>query len=292
MIAITLSNSVSAFRSGGVSFTGALDAYTANINGAWSVSRRLLTSYTGKLIRVRETGGSTEADIGYSSNGNLDVAALAAHVGSNSGFITKIYSQVSPARDLVQSTAGRQLRIVNAGAIDYFHTSSVPCATSQTASTQGMETASFTALTDANYTLAMTCKVATQDIGARLGIGGSAAFAGDDGIGGLGSLYIGVNGPTTFEAGNRAVLNITAPYARSIAFTVTAAGHTLRTTALNNTSAFTTAAKTIEKWLLFYNLNLPTNSTNAQFCEGIAWTANRDSDMATVLAEMNTFYGL
>lgn len=279
-------------RFSGGGFVGPLDDYLTSMGSCWSVARRLLSSYEGPLIRVRETGGSTEADIGYDANGNLDVAALASHVGSNSGFITKIYSQTASSRDFVQATAGRQLRIVNAGTLDVFNGGTVPCAKGSTAGTHGMETATFTALTGADYTLAMVIKVATADVGRRVGLGASAAAAGDDGVGGLGSLYVGVSGPTTFEGGNRAVLTLTPPHATALAFTVTAAGHTLRTTAANNTSAFTTGAKNIEKWLLFYNLSLPANSTNAEFCEGVAWTANRDSDMSTVLAEMNTFYGL
>lgn len=277
----------------GAAFVGALDAYATSLNSAWSVSRRLLSSYSGPLIRVRETGGSTEADIRFNAAGNLDLAALATHVGSNSGFITKIYSQVAPACDLVQSTAGRQFRIVNAGAVDYFNSGSVPCAATQTNSTQGMETATFTALTGSDYTLASVFRVATANVGTRVSLGGSrAATFGDDGSGGTGSVYVGVTGPTSFEGGNRAVLALSVPYARSLAFTVTSAGHTLRTTAVSNTSAFTTGSKNIEKWLCLYNLGNPTNSLNAQFCEGFVWTANRDSDMATVLAEMNTFYGL
>lgn len=103
--------------SGAASFVGALDDYTADMAGAWSVSRRLLSSYEGPLIRVRRTSDNAEADIGYDEDGNLDEAVLLAHVGVSSGQVAKVYGQFA-AKDQVQATAGVQPRIVNAGVID------------------------------------------------------------------------------------------------------------------------------------------------------------------------------
>ena len=92
-----------------------LDDFTTNLAGAYS-TRRLLTSYTGNLIRVRRDGGSpAEADIGYDGSGDLDATALAAHVGTDSGFIVTYYDQSGNGRDVTQSTAGTQFRIRNAG---------------------------------------------------------------------------------------------------------------------------------------------------------------------------------
>ena len=66
-------------------------------------------SYTGDCIRVREDGGDTETDIGFSS-GNLDETALAAHCGSNNGYVRTWYSQVGTA-DAQQATKTSQLKI-------------------------------------------------------------------------------------------------------------------------------------------------------------------------------------
>lgn len=102
-------------RGGG--FVGPLDYYTANLVGAWSVARRLLSSYTGSLIRIRRSSDSTESNIGYDADGNLDTAAITSFVGANSAYVTKIYHQ-NGGSDLAQATAANQPRIVNAGTID------------------------------------------------------------------------------------------------------------------------------------------------------------------------------
>jgi len=103
---------------GGAGFVGALDAFTADLAVVWSV-RRLLSSYTGALIRVRRSSDNTEQDIGYTSSGALDTTALLAFCGSGSGFIRWVYDQkTGTAINIGQSTAAAQPRIVNAGALE------------------------------------------------------------------------------------------------------------------------------------------------------------------------------
>ena len=68
-----------------------LDQYGTNIGGAWSF-RKLSSSYTGNCIRIRESGGNTETDIGFSGD-YVDEDAITAFCGSNSGFIVKWYDQ-------------------------------------------------------------------------------------------------------------------------------------------------------------------------------------------------------
>ncbi|MES2599125.1 MAG: arabinofuranosidase catalytic domain-containing protein [Verrucomicrobiota bacterium] len=102
----------------GGSFTGALDGSTTSLVGAWSAARRLLTSHTGALIRVRRSSDSTELDIAPDAAGDLDAAALAAFVGGSSGYVTRIYDQAGAARDLIQATASSQPRVMNAGVLD------------------------------------------------------------------------------------------------------------------------------------------------------------------------------
>ena len=106
-------------------YIGPLDAFTTNLVGSWSVARRLLTSYTGPLIRVRESAGNTELDIVADSNGNLDTATLLAFTDVNDGFITKVYDQ-STLSDLVQATSSKQPKIVDGGVVNTLN--SHPCA--------------------------------------------------------------------------------------------------------------------------------------------------------------------
>lgn len=87
-------------------------------SAAYSIARRLSTSYTGPLVRVRRSSDSTEADIGYTAGGALDTTALLAFVGSGSGFVKTLYDQSGNARHLTQATAAAQPRIVNSGVLD------------------------------------------------------------------------------------------------------------------------------------------------------------------------------
>ena len=93
-----------------------LDTYSG-ASAAYSL-RKLRTTYTGDAIRVRESGGDTEADIGFNSNGDLDTVALLAHCGANDGFVVTWYDQSGNRYDVTQPTVDRQPRIVAAGIIN------------------------------------------------------------------------------------------------------------------------------------------------------------------------------
>jgi hypothetical protein len=86
---------------------------------AISTSRRLITTFTGSLIRVRN-GSSSEADIAYGGNNQLNTTALLAHTGSggtDTGAIVRAYGQVGTL-DGYTATATNQPWIVQAGAIN------------------------------------------------------------------------------------------------------------------------------------------------------------------------------
>lgn len=74
-------------------------------------------TYTGSAMRVREDGTNTETDIGFDGSGNLDTAAIAAHCGSNNGFVRYWYDQSGNTRDAGQATAGSQPQIYNGTAV-------------------------------------------------------------------------------------------------------------------------------------------------------------------------------
>ena len=69
--------------------TPLLDTYTGAA-AAYSL-RKLRTAYTGDAVEVYN--GSSYADIGFNVFGELDTVALAAHCGSNDGFVSKWYDQ-------------------------------------------------------------------------------------------------------------------------------------------------------------------------------------------------------
>jgi hypothetical protein len=99
------------------SFTGLLDTYTG---AAAAYSLRLLrTAYTGSAIEVRRTNNDV-ADIGFTSTGELDTAALLAFTGTgalDNGFVTKWYDQSGNAINATQTTAANQPQIVSSGSV-------------------------------------------------------------------------------------------------------------------------------------------------------------------------------
>jgi hypothetical protein len=101
---------------GGVApFVGLLDLYPAA--AAYSL-RRLSSTYTGNLIRVRRLIDNAEQNIGYNSSNVLDTAALLSFVGASSGFITTWFDQSGNGQNATQTVAISQPRIVNLGTLD------------------------------------------------------------------------------------------------------------------------------------------------------------------------------
>lgn len=98
------------------SFVGLLDTYSGAA-AAYSL-RRLSSTYTGNLIRVRRSSDNAEQNIGYDSNNVLDTASLLSFVGAGNGFVTTWYDQSGNGLNSSMSTAISQPRIVNAGVLD------------------------------------------------------------------------------------------------------------------------------------------------------------------------------
>jgi hypothetical protein len=87
--------------------TPLLDTYSG---AAAAYSLRLLDStYTGDAVEVYN--GSSYADIGFNVFGELDTVALAAHCGSNDGFVSKWYDQSSNSNDATQTTTANMPKI-------------------------------------------------------------------------------------------------------------------------------------------------------------------------------------
>jgi hypothetical protein len=69
------------------------------------------STYTGSAIRVRRSSDNTEQDIGFNVFGELDTVALAAHCGSNDGFVSKWYCQSGNSNDAVQTITANMPKI-------------------------------------------------------------------------------------------------------------------------------------------------------------------------------------
>jgi hypothetical protein len=86
-----------------------LDTYT-DVFSAYSL-RKLRSAYTGSCIEVYN--GTSYADIGFTSQNELDIEALNTHCGSNNGLISKWYDQSTTANTAVQTATGSMPQIYN-----------------------------------------------------------------------------------------------------------------------------------------------------------------------------------
>lgn len=78
-------------------------------------TRKLSSTYSGYALKVRRSSDNATQDIGFTSGGDLDTAALETFVGANSGYVDTLYDQSGNTRNLVQATAANQPLIVESG---------------------------------------------------------------------------------------------------------------------------------------------------------------------------------
>jgi hypothetical protein len=88
------------------SFVGILDTYTG-ATAAYS-TRRLTNTYSGSLMRVRRASDGVQLDVGYDTNGHLDVAAIVSFSGGSACTVSVWKDQSGNGLDLTQTTTGSQ----------------------------------------------------------------------------------------------------------------------------------------------------------------------------------------
>ena len=94
-----------------------LDRYSA-ITAAYSL-RLLKSSYTGSpAIRIRRSSDNSETDIGFTSSGDLDEAALIAFTGSGDGFVRTWYDQSGNNNHAINTNVATQPQLVFAGVVN------------------------------------------------------------------------------------------------------------------------------------------------------------------------------
>ena len=79
-------------------------------------TRKLSSAYTGSALRVRRSTDNAEQDIGFTSAGLLDSAALSSFISGGSGFVVTWYDQSGSSKNATQTTAANQAAISSAGA--------------------------------------------------------------------------------------------------------------------------------------------------------------------------------
>jgi|GEM_PF-2001904 len=80
------------------------------VGSAWFAHglRRLSSTYTGKLCRIRRNSDNTESDIGYTLDNGLDIPTLTTFLGGATGYVVKLYDQTGNGYDAVQTTTANQ----------------------------------------------------------------------------------------------------------------------------------------------------------------------------------------
>lgn len=86
----------------------------SNIFSAYGLTR-LVSNYTGALLRVRRSSDDTEQDIPQTATKALDTVSLLSFVGAGNGFVTKWYDQSGAGNDFSQSTTTKQPQLVLSG---------------------------------------------------------------------------------------------------------------------------------------------------------------------------------
>ena len=291
-------------RNGGVGGTGmvqvvqyytpvtpVLDTYPSALE-AYSV-RLLRTAYAGNAIRVRRSSDNSEQNIGF-VNGYLDTASLLTFVGAGNGFITTWYDQSGNSRNITQTTAGNQPRIVTSGVL---------------LSSNGKATVSFGTASD-DWWLNM------NGLGSQSTISLFATWTITDG-----PTNGGVYGPSTNNVGvgleiiqagptNQTLVRINGT--QRITGATTAArlwtsatqtvssllGNSTSVTALKNNASVTMANSSAMPTL---NSGEPTSlgryydavsyNMNGNIQEWIVWTSDQTSNSSAINTNINSYYG-
>lgn len=97
--------------------TAALSTLTATAPVAAYSLRRVVSAYVGPVIQVRRASDDAVLDIGVTSAGDLDTAALLAFAAGTDAFVTTWFDQSGNRSDAAQATAAQQPQVIAAGAL-------------------------------------------------------------------------------------------------------------------------------------------------------------------------------
>jgi len=260
------------------SFTGLLDTYSGAAV-AYSAARRLSSTYTGSLIRVRRSSDNAEQDIGYTTGNVLDQSALTSFVGANNGFVVTIYDQSGNAKNATQATAINQPRIVNAGSIDLIN--GLPAILGDGSND-----------TLINTTLSLTNPSSIFTVVDKVGTSGNFGLWGVSGFGGAFNVLSGgydfyQNGPSfspSYSNNNQSLL-----VAKSATTGTDWELYGNNTTVTNGGQNIGTSIGTT---VSLFDRNGTQGRANMYMQEFIVWNSNQMTNRAGIQTNINTFYSI
>jgi hypothetical protein len=258
-----------------------LDIYP-NAAAAYSL-RKLGSAYTGSAIRVRRTN-LDEADIGFTSLGDLDISALLAFTGTgalDNGFVTTWYDQSGNLRNAVQATAIKQPQIVSAGSVltniggkPTFRTDGI---------NDNLITASFTAISQPFTTFMVSKWISlTNSFPYLLDYGTDRALGYITGAGNKNEMYYGATLASTISINNTTNL-LWYALANGASSQISINNETLQT---GNSGTFNASSITIGS-RSSNNVN-----SNSYFSEIIFYSSNQSSNRSGIETNINSYYGI
>ncbi len=112
---------------GALAYTPLLDVYN-NSTAAFSV-RKLRSAYTGPCMRIADSS-NVQTDIGFDSNGLIDVSAIYAHVGFpgplSAAYVSKWYDQSGNGNDLTAPLTNTSRKQISFTATGVFYVNGLP----------------------------------------------------------------------------------------------------------------------------------------------------------------------
>lgn len=278
------------------SFTGLLDTYTGAVAG-YSMGRRLKGSHSGALFRVRRSSDDTQQDIGFDSEGIVDVAALTSFVGANDGFLVTLYDQSGSGLNLTQATPGKQPPVILAGVLQTFGTAGRPAAVFSTGAATRLSSAQFNpnAAEFSAFAVCRTTGNATQAFLAAYGVAtnevGEWQFLAPISNGSV-SAGIAYNSSGTINDSMSAVPNSNVIAIRG------SAGAPVRGCRVGTGSETTSSTVTAGNWGTasgFLNLGARSDDIgpyNGLIGEFFVWTTMSPALNTTLASELQTFWGV
>ena len=79
--------------------------------------RLIRFGYSGNCLKVRRSSDNSELDIGFDSNGDLDISAIETHCGSSDGFVSVWYDQSGNGNNVTQGVTSLQPKIYDGSAV-------------------------------------------------------------------------------------------------------------------------------------------------------------------------------
>jgi len=156
---------INPFRFSSLPYTPPLDAIGEGSAAAFSM-RKVRAAYSGQAFRIQRSSDSTEMDVGFGSDGYVDMTAAISFVGANNGYVRTWYDQSGNTKNLTNTT--NLPAIIISGTLQTRSSLAMPNLTGVTALSLS------TAITGGNFSLCGVVYATSSTSSIRAVVGGSS----------------------------------------------------------------------------------------------------------------------